>query len=1089
MASLRVAVLRSGILVRMPDIGLSLGAAAVKIACKIWLRDNGAAADASVEITDILKDRIADERDRRKVQRQFDMLEETVADRITRVLGHEFRGLDAGEREAAVWLVHGSLQRARLSEGDLLHADLDPVYLERQVRRGDRSATRDLSEVGTALYDRLLAECCTDVIEIATALPEFGPAAFTEILRRETLLVGMVRDLLDRVPARDVTTLRETAEEEFAAAYRRHVVNRLDRLRLFGITPAPRRYPLSVAYISLSMTPSQRQGGALLEESARFTGSLAGQDRKFRSTVRVEHVLSGSTRLLIRGDAGSGKTTLLQWLAVRTARYDFDDPLTPWTGLIPFFIPLRNYADRPLPVPAEFAGQISPHMGEKMPPGWAAELLDSGLALVLIDGVDELPARQRAAARRWLGALVDDFPRARYVVTSRPAAVSEQWLEPYDFLVSSLEPMSPADVTKFVGKWHEAVRSEIADSAESAELTRCEARLHAALGSGRRLRQLATSPLMCALLCALHRDRRTQLPDDRIEIYDAALEMLLERRDAERGVNEDIAMLSRRRKMFILQTLAYWLLNNGWSNGSRERGAERVADCISTMPDVSAAPEVVLQSLLERSGVVREPVPGRVDFVHRSFQDYLAARAIVDAGDLGVLTQHASDDSWQEVVVLAVAYAGSAVREELLTDLLRLARAAPKDRRALLHIVALACLEAAPQIPQGPRMEIEREAAELMPPATTAQAEAVARAGEFGLDLLMRQPIGSARAAVAAIRAASLIGGPDALRLIQACAGYSGAAVSAELIRAWSRFDPVPYARDVLSARTFQSVSISDPATLPALRHVSCRKLELSFPRGHGDIASFEFPRGMEDLTIQDRALTGITPVLQCPALRSLTLRETGSIDIGPLRSCAGLRHLSLNALFVPELVALMFLEQLTSLEMSELGSFAFIRNLLPTSSRLSRFSMPNAHEITSRELQSMHEEPCLQNLKFLVLAQCRGLRSAEGIQAWRQTLTAACLQAPQLDDHEQISELTGLEYLNLRHVPVTDLSFLTSLDRLKVLHLGGTSPLPALRPLTELPKLAALYLWGSHETDLAPLRSHTGLRVYVRGHPVPPGA
>jgi hypothetical protein len=230
----------------------------------------------------------------------------------------------------------------------------------------------------------------------------------------------MVRDLLDRVPARDVLTLRETAEEEFAAAYRAQVVNRLDRLRLFGITPAPRRYPLSVAYVSLNVRSPVARDTVPLGHPARLAGSLAGQDRKLSSSVRVEHVLSRSARLLIRGEAGSGKTTLLQWLAVRTARYDFDDPLTPWNGLIPFFIQLRNYADSPLPGPADFAAQTGRHTADKMPAGWVTELTGRGLAVVLIDGVDELPYRHREAARRWLGQLIDDFPRARYVVTSPP---------------------------------------------------------------------------------------------------------------------------------------------------------------------------------------------------------------------------------------------------------------------------------------------------------------------------------------------------------------------------------------------------------------------------------------------------------------------------------------------------------------------------------------------------------------------------------------------------------------------------------------------------------------------------------------------
>lgn len=443
----------AGILGGMADIGLSLGAAAVKIACKIWLRDHALAADASVEVADILKTKIADERDRRKVQRQFDMLEETVADRIMAVLGHEFRGLDQGERTAAVWLVHDTLRQVKLTNVDLFDADLDPMYLEWQIRKGAKSATRDLSEVGTALYNRLLKECCTDIIELTTALPEFGPAAFTEVLRRESRLIDMVRELLDRVPAREISDLNVTADAEFAAAYRAQVVNRLDRLKLYGVTQALQRYPLSVAYVSLNLDSRSAPVDNRPEDIARFVSNRPdGQLIAANTPERVEHALSRSSRLLIRGEAGSGKTTLLQWLAVRSARYDFDDELVQWSALVPFFIQLRNYIDSELPEPADFVRQIGRHLADKMPRGWVSELLHSGLALVLIDGVDELPANQRIKARIWIRSLIEEFPRPRYVVTSRPAAIGEDWLGSEDFLAFTLEPMSPADVTSFVCK-------------------------------------------------------------------------------------------------------------------------------------------------------------------------------------------------------------------------------------------------------------------------------------------------------------------------------------------------------------------------------------------------------------------------------------------------------------------------------------------------------------------------------------------------------------------------------------------------------------------------------------------------------------
>ena len=56
---------------------------------------------------------------------------------------------------------------------------------------------------------------------------------------------------------------------------------------------------------------------------------------------------------------------------------------------------------------------------------------------------------------------------------------------------------------------------------------------------------------------------------------------------------------------------------------------------------------------MERSGLLREPAAGRVDFVHRTFQEYLAAKAAVDNDEIGLLVTNAHDDQWREVVVMA----------------------------------------------------------------------------------------------------------------------------------------------------------------------------------------------------------------------------------------------------------------------------------------------------------------------------------------------------------------------------------------------------------------------------------------------------
>lgn len=1091
----------------MTDLGLSLGAAAVKVALKVWLRDHEVAADSSVEIADILSTKIGDVRARRKVQRQFDQLEETVADRIMAVLGHEFRGVNEGERDAAAWLVHGTLQRARLTNEDLFAADLDPMYLERCLRASDREATRDLSEPGTALYNRILAECCTDIVELTTALPEFGPAAFAEILRRETKLIDMVRELLDRVPARESTNLSTWADAEFAGAYRAQVVNRLDRLKLFGVTLTTQRYPLSVAYISLNVgnssfvdsfgvTAESAFGKPSVAETGFATPGWPGPfgivfDRLtervikfiYRGPVSVEHALALSPRLLIRGEAGSGKTTLLQWLAVRSARYDFDEPLSDWNVLIPFFIPLRNYVNRDLPEPSDFVRQIGRHVADTMPQGWVTDLMNRGLAVLLIDGVDELPMSRRQAARLWLSNLIEEFPKARYIVTSRPAAVSDEWLKSDDFLATTLEPMSSDDVTDFVQRWHKAVRSEIIDSAEDQKLELCERKMQEALARERRLRQLATNPLMCALLCALHRDRQGQLPRERIEVYDAALEMLLERRDSERGVSEEIPGLTRRRKMMILQALAYWLMRNGWSNGSYQDAQVQVQNCLSAMPDVTADAPAVLRSLLERSGVVREPAVERIDFIHRTFQEYLAARAIVDSGDTGVLLQHAADDLWQEVFVLAVGYSGDAVRKGLLGNLLMAAESANPVKRNRLHLVALACLETAPQVPAQERKQIEEAANRLLPPTTMMQASALAKAGEFALDMLAGHPVSSVKEAAATIRAASIIGGDEALQLIRTCSERypDRASVRQELVRAWPHFDATTYARDILAKTHFHDdINISDPAALHGLRYIQPVWLEITFPKGHGDITQLGFLDYLDTLSIDDRLLSDLTPLENCPKLNTLNIpRIADGFDLSSLRRCTALRRLEFDFSRAASPSDLSLMENLTTLEMYGVSDFRYVQSDLPPRGRFRRFGMWEALEI--QDLREMCTDQRLSELRFLLLANCLELANISGIEVWAETLTGIFLHGVRLPDLRPLGQLTKLNFMNISDYPLSDLSFLRDLRELNLLHINGGSGSPLeLEPLLGLPKLNHLFLHDFRTVDLTPLRGKENLHIHL---------
>jgi predicted NACHT family NTPase len=259
--------------------------------------------------------------------------------------------------------------------------------------------------------------------------------------------------------------------------------------------------------------------------------------------------------VLIRGEAGSGKTTLLQWLAVQSARDAFGGALSEWNGLVPFFIQLRRWVGKALPRPEQWLTHVAAPIAGAMPSGWVHRQLQNG-ALVLIDGVDELPDSQRDRVRSWLQGLIANFGAARFIVTSRPAAAEEGWLGAEGFDDSQLQPMERPQIEALIDQWHVAARKQLTDEEILASLESYQDSLKRVVQSDRAIRNLATTPLLCAMLCLLNVDRRTKIPKDRMALYRIALETLA-RRESERDTDWSAGLeLTERQRELTLEELA-----------------------------------------------------------------------------------------------------------------------------------------------------------------------------------------------------------------------------------------------------------------------------------------------------------------------------------------------------------------------------------------------------------------------------------------------------------------------------------------------------------------------------------------------------
>jgi hypothetical protein len=875
----------------MSELALVLGAAVVKTAVKLWTGGNPLGDELAGDLTDLIKGRVSGALDQRKVRRQFDQMEELIADQILAVMSEEFRGLDEGERYAAIAAVTETISRSRLTDRVLFEGNLDPLYLERFFRRFIADDTRDLSGGGLQLFDRVLAQCSAYMIEIADKLPRFQAGAFTELLRRDTQILKRLEEVIERLPA---PVGDDSLHGRLEVAYRQRIAKQFDRLELFGLDFAAQWYALSIAYVNLTVSVQQAPAQP-----------AAGNDVPQYRAETFEHWLAECPRLLIDGRAGGGKTTILQWIAVRAARRDFSGRSADLNRHVPFFIRLREYAGQQLPQPEHFLDKVAPLLAPEAG-DWPREQLFGGRAIVLVDGVDEVPEGQRRDVIQWLRDLTDFFPQSRYVATTRPGAIADGALAEAGFTQASLEPMNPPLVRMFVEQWHAAVREWRKDTDAAEQLLRYRDGLLRTLDNDRFLSELANTPLLAGLMCALNQHLEGQLPGRRGEIFERALAMFHER-DRKRGIRGRV-QLDLSATNHLLGELALYMVRNAaievtkdTANGVLTRAASSLAayEVIQSRhwPD-SSPQEYLYQHLLLRSGLLREPTARHADFVHRTFQEYLAAKALIAADHVGEIIRNAADDQWREVVILAAGQGNTRQSSDLLRGLLKPTfRGKQRYQRRLL---AVASLEEIRGVDREVLDAVYRSIPDLIPPRSMDQAEALSHAGERLLPhLKLRSIAGNPTSVEATIRAAALIGGAQALEVIGDIAESMGSAGEVsfdnELVRAWDYFPGARFPERVLRPAGISTITVDSSWKLAELARLpGITALTLTgFVNDHTDLAA------LDDMSIRRlwistspvRSLTGVIrpwPTVEYLHLLSLRLLT----DITSVRQLASLAEL-----------------------------------------------------------------------------------------------------------------------------------------------------------------------------------------------------
>ncbi|HLH06626.1 MAG TPA: NACHT domain-containing protein [Terriglobales bacterium] len=394
---------------------------------------------------------------------------------------------------------------------------------------------------------------------------------------------------------------------------------------------------------------------------------------------------------MITGDPGMGKTTFLRWIAHALSQPDIYGESIPneVEGFIPILIRIADLADhiascrglegQNRPTTVDSASWLAHYLGARSDASlWGLRsddfkrILQTGRAIVLLDGLDEAPDRP---ARESMARLFEEaslvYGTSRFVVTTRPRSYEGLSILK-DFCEVRIEPLTLVAIQTFLAHWCKGLlpHSPLQANTTLAELTE-------AMRARPEIRRMAKNPVMLTALAVVHWNEK-RLPEQRAELYDSILTWLSRSRERRPGREPAERCLS------ILQELALSMqeetagrrvvVGTGWA-------AEKL---IAEFPNVTAAtrfPSAL--AFLEReqvdSGIIVSR-GGDTQFWHLTFQEHLAARAIAgrsDSNQYELLLRNGNiyRAEWREVVLLLAGILslkqGRAKVDGLISELLR----------------------------------------------------------------------------------------------------------------------------------------------------------------------------------------------------------------------------------------------------------------------------------------------------------------------------------------------------------------------------------------------------------------------------------
>jgi len=422
------------------------------------------------------------------------------------------------------------------------------------------------------------------------------------------------------------------------------ICGRMDIRRLRGKTNVI-SVKLPEVFITLQADPPKKETEKLPHGDMTHLGKVHARD--------IEDLAIENQHLVIQGQAGSGKTTLIKHIAysivVQKRRKAFD-------GFLPVLIFLRELGDiqpdnKNQRADAAFFKRILAHYFDKKPGNrlnsdTILNYCRADKALFLLDGLDEINAN----LRDWLAESVEDFlidyPGCKIILSGRPHGVKGAVVDCFGDWQIKINPLNQEQIENFVNRWFCYIQEEapgVCTKAANDMLAEMKAHPY--------INELNDTPLMLTAICLLFYDGN-ELPGQRAELYQKFIEYLLHRRfDHPARIFQFLMRLAHTIQMKQIFTIdrdpAVALLQATFE--SRQTKAAHPPEYWDTFFDQAE----------EKCGLLKYSDNNQYSFWHKTFQEYLAAVALVDREQKSLadaILVHWDTDFHKEMIQLYIGH-------------------------------------------------------------------------------------------------------------------------------------------------------------------------------------------------------------------------------------------------------------------------------------------------------------------------------------------------------------------------------------------------------------------------------------------------